>query len=233
MKRISLLVVIFIALALNVNAQEEFFKAPNYTQIEGNVNDQNSSYYYPTLLKKYLDANSEMTLEEARHLYYGYVFQPNYVPTDTSSYNNKLAITLSRGSFTPNDYAEILEYSNALLLQDPFNLRALNAKLLVLAQQNKTDEYKKVAQQRSIVQNAIISTGDGMSESTAFYVIKVAHEYDILPFLGYTYGGEDRILRGNKVNYLTLGQNRFGIERVYFNISPVIKYVNAHGGGKM
>lgn len=174
-----------------------------------------------------------MTLEEARHLYYGYVFQPNYVPTDTSSYNNKLAITLSRGSFTPNDYAEILEYSNALLLQDPFNLRALNAKLLVLAQQNKTDEYKKVAQQRSIVQNAIISTGDGMSESTAFYVIKVAHEYDILPFLGYTYGGEDRILRGNKVNYLTLGQNRFGIERVYFNISPVIKYVNAHGGGKM
>ena len=233
MKKISLLVVIFIALALNVNAQEEFFKAPNYSQIEGNVKDQNSSYYYPTLLKKYLDANSEMTLEEARHLYYGYVFQPNYVPTDTSSYNNKLAITLSRGSFTPNDYAEILEYSNALLLQDPFNLRALNAKLLVLAQQNKTDEYKKVAQQRSIVQNAIISTGDGMSESTAFYVIKVAHEYDILPFLGYTYGGEDRILRGNKVNYLTLGQNRFGIERVYFNISPVIKYVNAHGGGKM
>jgi hypothetical protein len=233
MKKISLLIVIFIALALNVNAQEEFFNAPNYTQIEGNVNDQNSSYYYPTLLKKYLDANSEMTLEEARHLYYGYVFQPNYVPTDTSSYNNKLAITLSRGSFTPNDYAEILEYSNALLLQDPFNLRALNAKLLVLAQQNKTDEYKKVAQQRSIVQNAIISTGDGMSESTAFYVIKVAHEYDILPFLGYTYGGEDRILRGNKVNYLTLGQNRFGIERVYFNISPVIKYVNAHGGGKM
>ena len=233
MKKISLLIVIFIALALNVNAQEEFFNAPNYSQIEGNVKDQNSSYYYPTLLKKYLDANSEMTLEEARHLYYGYVFQPNYVPTDTSSYNNKLAITLSRGSFTPNDYAEILEYSNALLLQDPFNLRALNAKLLVLAQQNKTDEYKKVAQQRSIVQNAIISTGDGMSESTAFYVIKVAHEYDILPFLGYTYGGEDRILRGNKVNYLTLGQNRFGIERVYFNISPVIKYVNAHGGGKM
>ena len=233
MKKISLLIVIFIALALNVNAQEEFFNAPNYTQIEGNVNDQNSSYYYPTLLKKYLDANSEMTLEEARHLYYGYVFQPNYVPTDTSSYNNKLAITLSRGSFTPNDYAEILEYSNALLLQDPFNLRALNAKLLVLAQQNKTDEYKKVAQQRSVVQNAIVSTGDGMSENTAFYVIKVAHEYDILPFLGYTYGGEDRILRGNKVNYLTLGQNRFGIERVYFNISPVIKYVNAHGGGKM
>src|SRR5690554_2847308 len=233
MKRISLLVVIFIALALNVNAQEEFFNAPNYSQIEGNVKDQNSSYYYPTLLKKYLDANSEMTLEEARHLYYGYVFQTNYVPTDTSTYNNKLAITLSRGSFTPSDYAEILEYSNALLLQDPFNLRALNAKLLVLAQQNKTEEYKKVAQKRSIVQSAIVSSGDGMNENSAFYVIKVAHEYDILPFLGYTFGGEDKVLRGKKVNYLSLGDNRFGVDRVYFNISPVIDYISKHGGGRM
>ena len=233
MKKSSLLIVIFAAIALNINAQDEFFNAPNYTQIEVNVKEQSSSYYYPNLLKKYFDANSEMTLEEARHLYYGYVFQTNYVPTDTSSYNNKLAKTLSRGSFTPSDYAEILEYSNALLLQDPFNLRALNAKLLVLAQQNDTEEYKKVAQQRSIVQNAIVSTGDGMTEKTAFYVIKVAHEYDILPFLGYTYGGEDKIIRGNKVNYLSLGDNRFGIERVYFNITPIIEYVNAHGGGKM
>ncbi|HHX31662.1 MAG TPA: DUF4919 domain-containing protein [Bacteroidales bacterium] len=233
MKRICLLIVLFTALTINMNAQDEFFNSPNYSQIEANVKEQSSSYYYPNLLKKYLDANSEMTLEEARHLYYGYVFQTNYVPTDTSTYNNKLAITLSRGSFTPSDYAEILEYSNALLLQDPFNLRALNAKLLVLAQQNKPDEYKKVAQQRSIVQNAIVSSGDGMTEKTAFYVIKVAHEYDILPFLGYTYGGEDKILRGNKVNYLSLGENRFGIERVYFNITPVIEYVNAHGGGKM
>ena len=134
MKRICLLIVLFTALTINMNAQDEFFNSPNYSQIEANVKEQSSSYYYPNLLKKYLDANSEMTLEEARHLYYGYVFQTNYVPTDTSTYNNKLAITVSRGSFTPSDYAEILEYSNALLLQDPFNLRALNAKLLVLAQ---------------------------------------------------------------------------------------------------
>lgn len=233
MKRFKLLIVIFTVIALNINAQEEFFKAPSYSQIEANVKEQTSSYYYPNLLKKYLDANANMTPEEGRHLYFGYVFQPNYEPTDTSSYNNKLATTLSRGTLTPSDYTEILEYSNALLSQDPFNLRALNAKLLVLAQQNKTDEYKKVAQQRSIVQNAIISTGDGMTDKTAFYVIKVSHEYDILPFLGYTYGGEDKILRGNKVNYLSLGENRFGVERVYFNISPIIEYVNAHGGGKM
>ncbi len=72
-----------------------------------------------------------------------------------------------------------------------------------------------------------------MSEKTPFYVIKVAHEYDILPFLGYNFGGEDKILKGNKVNYLSLGENRFGVERVYFNISPIIDHLSVRGGGKM
>jgi hypothetical protein len=83
------------------------------------------------------------------------------------------------------------------------------------------------------VQDAIIGTGDGMSEKTPYYVIKVAHEYDILPFMGFTFGGEDKILRNQKVNYLTLGNNRFGVEKVYFNISPVIDHVSMSGGGKM
>ena len=180
-----------------------------------------------------MEGDTKLTLNEGRHLYFGYVFQQGYEPTDTSSYNNLLAQTLAKGVFTPTDYNDILQYSSALLLEDPFNLRALNAMLLVYAQQNNTEEYKRVAQKRKVVQDAIVSTGDGMSDNAPFYVIKVAHEYDILPFLAYTYGGEDKIIRGKKVNYLTLGQNRFGVERVYFNISPVIDYVSSHGGGKM
>ena len=72
-----------------------------------------------------------------------------------------------------------------------------------------------------------------MSDKTAFHVIKVAHEYDLLPFLGYTFGGEDRMMRNRKVNYLTLSTNHFGVERVYFNISPVVDHVSSRGGGKM
>src|SRR5690606_10301407 len=113
----------------------------------------------------------------------------------------KLASILSKQSFVPEDYKNILQYADALLLEDPFNLRALNAKLLVYAQDNNAEEYKKVALKRRIVQDAIVGTGDGMSEKTPFYVIRVAHEYDILPFLGFNYGGEDKILKGNKINY--------------------------------
>lgn len=223
--------IILSTIVLSTYAQD--FIEPDFQKIKNNTNDASSSYHYPKLMAKYLEGTSEMTPEEGRHLYFGYVYQDEYIPTDTSDFNSKLANTLSRGSFTQSDYAEILEYSDALLSEDPFNLRALNAKMLVYAQLDDTEAYRKVAQKRQIVQNAIIGTGDGMSERTPFYVIKVAHEYDILPFLGYTFGGEDKILRNNKVNYLSLGKNRFGVERVYFNISPVIEHISSHGGGRM
>lgn len=233
MQKLLLIFTLIASVTLSAHAQDEFFSAPDYAQIARNVKEPTSSYYYPKLMEKYMAGDEKMTLEEGRHLYFGFIYQPQYVPVDTSSYNNKLAQILSKNSFSPNDYNSILEYSGALLLEDPFNLRALNAKLLVYAQENKVEEYKKVAQQRRIVQNAITGTGDGMSDKTPFYVIKVAHEYDILPFLGYSFGGEDKILSSKKVNYLTLGENRFGVERVYFNIAPVIDHVSSRGGGKM
>lgn len=233
MQKLLFTFTLIISVVFSTYAQEEFFSAPDYAQIERNVKEPASTYYYPKLMKKYMAGDEKMTLEEGRHLYFGFIYQPQYMPVDTSSYNKKLVDVLSKKSFTTQDYTNILQYSNALLAEDPFNLRALNAKLLVHAQQDNTQEYKKVAQQRHVVQNAIAGTGDGMSEKTAFYVIKVAHEYDILPFFGYSFGGGDKVLSTKKVNYLTLGENRFGVERVYFNIAPVIDHVSSRGGGKM
>lgn len=231
MQKILFILAFSTSIILQTNAQD-IFKAPDFAQIERNTKESVSSYYYPNLIKKYQDG-TQMTPEEGRHLYFGYIYQPGYVPTDTSEFNSKLAAILSKQSFVQEDYKNIVQYADALLLEDPFNLRALNAKLLVYAQENNAEEYKKVALKRRIVQDAIIGTGDGMSEKTPFYVIKVAHEYDILPFLGYNFGGEDKILKGNKVNYLSLGENRFGVERVYFNISPIIDHLSVRGGGKM
>jgi len=233
MKKLTVILVFFAFIFISAQSQDVFFKAPDFEQIERNVKESSSSYYYPNLLQRYLSGDTKITPEEGRHLYFGYVYQREYVPADTSSYNQKLAETLAKSSFTSRDYADIMTYSDALLQEDPFNLRALNAKLMVYAQQDNAAEYKKTAQKRRVVQDAIVGTGDGMSEKTPFYVIKVAHEYDILPFLGYSFGGEDKILKGNKVNYLSLGENRFGVERVYFNIRPVIDHISVHGGGKM
>ena len=232
MKKLVMILAIA-AFGISSYALDLFFSAPNYNEIEKNIKNENSSYFYPQLMARYMKGDPTLTAEEGRHLYFGYVYQPNYVPTDTSSYNNHLAQVLTKTSFSTTDYNNILQYADALLAEDPFNLRALNAKLLVYAQQNNVEEYKIVAQKRKVVQDAIVSTGDGMSDKTPFYVIKVAHEYDLLPFLGYKFGGVDKIVKNKKVNYLSLGKNRFEVERVYFDITPIMNYVTTQGGGKM
>ncbi len=231
MKR-TILLALFATTFFAVEAQDDFFEAPDFKAIKHNVTEPSSPYFYPRLLQKYLLAETELNLEESRHLYFGFIYQPEYVPVDTSAYNSLLAETISKPSFSETDHGRVLQYSDALLQEDPFNLRALNAKLLVYAQQDDSEAYKRVMRQRKAVQDAIISTGDGISDKTPFYVIKVAHEYDLLPFLGYTFGGEDRMMRNRKVNYLTLSTNRFGIERLYFNISPVVNHVSSRGGSK-
>lgn len=232
MKKISALL-LFVVVTSMVFAQNPNNKVPNYTEIEKNIQNTSSNFYYPHLMERYHLGDSTFTADEKRHLYFGYVFQPGYNPADTSQYNNKMSVLLTKQSFSDNDYGTILEYADALLAEDPFNLRALNAKLLVYAQQNNTDAYKKYAQKRNIVQMAIISTGDGMEKTTPYYVIKVSHEYDLLGFLGFKFGGIDKIEKRCECNSLTLATNRFGIDKIYFDISPVLEYARKHGKGKI
>lgn len=209
---------------ISVFAQE--FSAPKYKVIEKNVNDISSSFYYPKLMDKYTKGE-EMNLEEQRHLYYGYVFQPSYSAIDTSAHNANMLDVLSKKSFSKADYANILSQADALLAQDPFNIRALNAKLLVFAQQDNANEYKKVANQRKNIYDAILSSGDGLEKKTAFYVTKVSHEYDLLGLFGYQYGGEEKII-DKHYNYLKIKDERFGIEKLYFEISPVLEYMRVN-----
>ena len=115
-------------------------------------------------MERYRMGDSTMTIDEKRHLYFGYVFQPSYNPADTSQYNTRMATVLNKQYFSDQDYEEVLQYAEALLKEDP-SICVLNAKLLVLHKRT-TEAYRRTAKQRNIVQQAIISTGDGMSKST-------------------------------------------------------------------
>lgn len=232
MKKLAIITLLTVCTAA-VFAQYEGPTAPDYKDIERNIKNSASNLNYPDLMTRYELGDSTMTIEEQRHLYYGYVFQPSYNPADTSQYNQKMATALNKQHFSDRDYDEILSHADALLAEDPFNLRALNAKLLVYAQKNNVEVYKKIAQQRNIIQRAIVSSGDGISKTTPYYVIKVSHEYDILGFLGFRFGGQDKIERNCNCNSLSLAPNRFGVEKLYFNIIPTLDYARKKGGGRI
>lgn len=221
MKKLAL-IFLFASVGLSIFAQD--FTAPDYKLIEKNIKDSSSDLYYPKLMERYKNGDSTLTRDEKRHLYYGYVFQPIYNPVDTSLYNKSMMETLSKGSFSTADLGKVLTDADALLAEDPFNLRAMNAKLLVLAQHDNVDEYKKVIQQRKIVLEAVLSSGDGITKKTAFYVTKVSHEYDLLGLFGYKFGGKDKLI-DRHYNYLSLAENRFGIDGLFFEITPTLNYM--------
>lgn len=225
MKKIVFLFFLTIS-AFVANAQSFPFNAPDYKSIKKSIENPSSEFYYPNLMERYQTGDSSLTREERSYLYYGYVFHPDYMPLDTSSYNNRLMETLSKESFTSVDYEKLIGDADALLKEDPFNLRALNIKLMVYAQQDNVAEYKKAFAQRKVVLDAIVSSGDGLSKKTPYYVINVSHEYDFLSSIGYQVVGKGKIT--GHYHYVKLGENKYGIKGLYFDITPVLEYMNKH-----
>lgn len=232
MKKLSLILLLIIS-SFSLSAQYDGPFAPNYKEIETNIKSSNSEYFYNNLMERYLSGDTTLTIYQQRHLYYGYVFHENYNPVDNSEYNQLLSDVLSKQHLSNEDFTNIEKYAGRLLQEDPFNMRALNAQLLVYAQRDEAAPYRSVATKRNIIERAITSSGDGMSKKSSYYVIRVAHEYDILGFLGYKYGGSEKIEKGCKCNSLTVKQNPFGVEKIYFDISPVLKYANRKGKQKL
>ena len=237
MKKVFLLIIAVIVCGVaSVYAQhdEEHFWPPDYRQISRNIQDPATSFYYPRLMQRFLAGDPTLSLQEGRHLYFGAVFQPWFTTADNPHYNQLLVSVLRRTTFTDQDYADILRFSQALLDEDPFNLRALESQLIVHAHYGNTVEYARIQQKRRVVLLAISSTSDGMSPDTPFFVTRMAHQFDILPFFGLHFGGEARVVRNRgilnifsrnrrTVNYVTLTPNPFGIPRYYFDITPMMR----------
>ncbi len=69
---------------------------------------------------------------------------------------------------------------------------------------------------------AIISTGDGRSAQTAFSVIYVQDEYELLEVLGFEFDGNQHLLEGG-FDMLELKVNPAGIDALFFDVSRLLE----------
>lgn len=84
--------ILFFLLVPPIHSQKDTFKKPNYKRIKRNVKKKSSDLNYVVLYKKFTSLRSKMTLEEKRHLYYGFVFQKKYNPFGFSKYHDSLRL---------------------------------------------------------------------------------------------------------------------------------------------
>jgi hypothetical protein len=188
---------------------------PDFKKIEKETKDKSSHFFYSALLKRYNNNDTTLTEEEYRYVYYGSSFQDNYSPYGKPSVNDELKKAINADATD-----KVIELERKALAEYLFNLRdlyTLSRMLLKKGDSTGADAYhdKMVALGR-----AIISTGDGTSDSSAIYVISVDHEYDLISLLGYKFGGGQALINKNgaPMDQMKLEKNRNNVDYLYFNV---------------
>ena len=222
MKRFYLITILLFSQL--VYSQEFIPEKPDYKKIGKEIKNKKSVYYYPVLMQRFLEADSSFTLEEKRHLYFGYTFQPGYSPYAIKPYQDSIRAVNQKDTLMESDYRMLLGFADSLLVDDPFNLRALNVKLFVYDHGADMHSFFLTIQRMNAIFDAILSSGDGTSKKTAFYVIAVSHEYDVLDFIGFDFGGQQSLIE--HYDYLTVKENQYGIDGLFFDISPCLKHLD-------
>ncbi|MCQ2292199.1 MAG: DUF4919 domain-containing protein [Bacteroidales bacterium] len=225
-KMISLLFCILLSFA----AMAQQMGAPKYDDIKKVVSDPKSAFYYPELLQRYQQGDSTFTIDECRHLYFGYVFQPEWNPYGLRNSETKYLMQLSMPDNLDTALAAIAKAEN-ILKNDPFNIDVLMIAFYLASSDlvNNREKAESFNNRIGIVLNAISSCGSGQSPEDAFYVISISHEYTILSLLGFQLKSQS--LSGG-CDVMELQENDYDIEKLYFNVSKILeKESELFGGG--
>lgn len=185
---------IFLALtmitgALTAAAQTNFDKIkrekPNFEEIRRAINDRTSDYYYPRLMKEFEANDTVMKLDKYRYLYLGYALQEDYNPYRSSTQSIEESLRHDRARLTPAECDEIIATANHALQDNPFDLQQMSF-LIQALRQKRQDNLADIWQYKfNYILMAIVSTGTGIDQDNAWFVIEPQHEYILLNTMGY------------------------------------------------
>lgn len=214
------LLLCFFTFSLSAFAQQEIIGKPNYKKIKKSIQKKSSEFYYPVLMERFKNGDSTMTIDEKRHLYYGYTFEDSYSPYSRSKYGDSLREILKKSELNDKELNNMHKFTDSMLMEKPFNFDAMNYQLYVFDKKQDTINFNKTIDKINILLDAILSSGDGEEKKTAFYVIETSHEYFLLNILGFKFGGSQSLIE--HYDYLEVAENDTGIEGLYFDVSPCL-----------
>jgi len=198
------------------------FSVPDYQEIEKLTRDKSSAFFYDKLFERYERNDTTLTLRDYRMLYYGYFFQPGYAPFKFTDQADTIKYILSMQQTEQRDWQELERLGNAHLKQNPFDLKGINVMWLANRQLGDSLETRIYFDKLKKLVQTILSSGDGLSETTAFHVQQVSHEYDILNILGFEFSGKQN-LTDNKCDFLSVKANDEKLEGLYFDVKQMFK----------
>lgn len=217
MKKIFTLLAFLIV--LGATAQEQETVSPDYTLIEKNIKDPNSPYFYTTLLNRYEAADTSMTIQERRHLYYGFaLIEKNSNAALLKDTEEKLREVLHKADPSTVDLENVVAYTGILLKAYPFSISTKEYRMYCLKALNRYEEAALEQTQSDIIIDAMLSSGDGTSPENCIHVIDVKNEYELVGVLGFATKGEEYVI-SNKYNYVVIDKNSYNLPGLFFDVS--------------
>ena len=216
MHRITFFILAFLSVNF-VYGQINKPKEPNCNRNERLISNNSSQFYYPALMKRYLNSDISLTPKEKHLLYYGFVFQDEFKNDRNRLYKDSLSIFFAIDSLSDMDAEKIVMFSDSILVVNPFNLRALNYRAYAFDYQKKGERTKGVIFRINVVLEAILNSGYGLSPDSPFYVIRESDEYAVVNAMGFLFDGKHEKIKG-KYDYLSISGSDKGVEGLYFMV---------------
>ena len=151
----------------------------DYPTIKEYVTNQHEEFQ--KLMQRFEMNDSLLTRKELAIIYYGYSFTPDYT---ASMFNLNDDFIKVRQLAKEGKNEEAYEIGTQLLKKNPVSLALLHKMgTLAYALQKETQEIKNYSRKYATLTTMIAFTGDGHTEETAFKVICVDDEYQLLHML--------------------------------------------------
>ena len=202
----------------------------NFDIIKENIQDPTSQYYYPILTNRLIENDTTLTYDDFKHLYYGNIYTDNYRPYTVSNLEEEF-----NNVYVQKRFSEALEIGKKVLRENPINLNLTFSMLVCYYESGKKDTAKIFADKYFSLLNVIYQSGDGKSISTAFVVININDEYQVLSDLELNIKGQallngptDKLIIDKKGQKRVKGQKK--IKELYFNISKPIEHMKKQLG---
>lgn len=230
MCRLFLILTVMVAGLLSASAQEGLLpqlkrEKPDMDAIRREVTDPSSPYFYPRLMEEYLKNDTLMKIDKYRRLYLGYLFQEDYTPYRSADH----PVKFNAGAETKRKQLdEVIAYAEQALADDPFDLRQMMLMINALREKGKTNLAKIWQYKLNYLLMAIVSTGTGLDEENAWFVIDPQHEYVLLNMMNYYV--DDTVFYDPYYEYVTVKDAKgTSMGGFYFNIRNLLEeYYRKH-----
>ena len=222
MKRKTLMALFCVFILIYTHGQK--ISNIDFDFINTKIKDSTSTFFYPLLINRFVKVDTTLTEKEYELIYYGNTYSEKYKPYSTSEAEKKFFEL-----YRQEKYKEAIPFGKEVLKENPINLKISFRMLVCFNVLGDKITAKHYANRYFPLLNCIYNSGDGKSIQTAFVVLKVDDEYEILDDLGLSSKGQalvgdtDVLTIDKKNQKVKKGEKK--ISSLYFNVTKPLDYL--------